>query len=583
MADRIGIELTPFACRIVELQALQMGRPRLDAAPPSLTLLPRSGPATTEYLASLRGRTASVVLWGLHSDHRQVVVGDGSYDRIRAEARAAARAAGVPVHGTLSDVAPAGPVDPDSKRRVVVLATAPIGEVTAAIRPLVEAGIKIHSVRTPASALVSLARLRGGGRSGMLEAYIAIGEASTTVAIVQSGLIRFARDFTWGSRDEASQYLQEASADDLDARLTTDVGAFVEACGSDLATFDRVVLTGDVPDLRSIAIRMTGRFDVEVEPLDYAGGLELDGLAESIESRGGRFSDVWLAWAAAADDKPLIDLYRDRRFFFRKQIVARAAVAAGVVLGVGVGWTVAHRMSSSLDVFTGAARQSVPVAAIQPPAVSPAAEVVRPAVPAAPAPVAAPASVERPAVAPPASTPAPAPAAAAPVPEASPVPPPPVQSAVSSRPAPSALPPLPAPQPGPAAPTAPMVRQVPRAEPPPAAAVALVPPPRPSTAQPPPLPPPRAATPPPVSGSRPGPPAASPPVRLPSQDAALPFDAVLGTILHGPDRKLAVVDDRIVQVGDDVRGAVVIEITPNAVLLRDQQGRLRRLTLGSGR
>jgi hypothetical protein len=60
------------------------------------------------------------------------------------------------------------------------------------------------------------------------------------------------------------------------------------------------------------------------------------------------------------------------------------------------------------------------------------------------------------------------------------------------------------------------------------------------------------------------------------------MDAELGTILYAPNRKLAIVDGRIVGVGDEVRGARVIDITPNAVLLRDGQGRLRRLVLGAG-
>jgi hypothetical protein len=65
---------------------------------------------------------------------------------------------------------------------------------------------------------------------------------------------------------------------------------------------------------------------------------------------------------------------------------------------------------------------------------------------------------------------------------------------------------------------------------------------------------------------------------------ALPFDAVLGTILYGPDRKLAIVDGRIIEEGDDIKGARVVEITPTTVLLRDGRGRLRRLSAGaSGR
>jgi hypothetical protein len=63
-------------------------------------------------------------------------------------------------------------------------------------------------------------------------------------------------------------------------------------------------------------------------------------------------------------------------------------------------------------------------------------------------------------------------------------------------------------------------------------------------------------------------------------EAALPFEADLETILYGPDRRLALVDGRIVEVGDVVRGATIVEITTNAVMLRDGRGQLRRLTAG---
>jgi len=62
----------------------------------------------------------------------------------------------------------------------------------------------------------------------------------------------------------------------------------------------------------------------------------------------------------------------------------------------------------------------------------------------------------------------------------------------------------------------------------------------------------------------------------------LPFDAALGTILYSSDRKLAIIDGRIIGVGDEIRGARVVEITQSAVLLRDGQGHLRRLAVGAG-
>jgi hypothetical protein len=55
---------------------------------------------------------------------------------------------------------------------------------------------------------------------------------------------------------------------------------------------------------------------------------------------------------------------------------------------------------------------------------------------------------------------------------------------------------------------------------------------------------------------------------------------VLGTILYSTDRKLAIVNGRVVGVGDDVNGARIVEITPASVLLRDERGRMRILRLG---
>jgi hypothetical protein len=69
----------------------------------------------------------------------------------------------------------------------------------------------------------------------------------------------------------------------------------------------------------------------------------------------------------------------------------------------------------------------------------------------------------------------------------------------------------------------------------------------------------------------------------PAPEVPVPFEGTLGTILYGADRKLAIVDGRIVQVGDDVRGARVVEITPNSVLFRDRQGQLRQLSLDATR
>jgi len=130
-------------------------------------------------------------------------------------------------------------------------------------------------------------------------------------------------------------------------------------------------------------------------------------------------------------------------------------------------------------------------------------------------------------------------------------------------PATAARPSVPAAQP-PA--TAPVLRE---SAPPPAAAASAVPPAAPEQ---------RVAAPP----ARPAPEPARR-ARDPRQELALPFDASLETILYSPERRLALVDGRIVQIGDVVRGARITEITETTVLLRDASNRLRSIALGDRR
>ena len=66
-------------------------------------------------------------------------------------------------------------------------------------------------------------------------------------------------------------------------------------------------------------------------------------------------------------------------------------------------------------------------------------------------------------------------------------------------------------------------------------------------------------------------------------ETPLPFEASLETILYSQDRRLALVDGRIVSVGDLVRGARITDITETTVVLRDANNRLRTMSLGDNR
>jgi hypothetical protein len=282
-----------------------------------------------------------------------------------------------------------------------------------------------------------------------------------------------------------------------------------------------------MPDMRNMTLAIMERLDVEVEPLDSLFGIDEEHLpSDDIHDRAG---ELRLAWAAAADWNASINFLRERRRRLVKTVLTRAAVVAGVATGVGIAW----RLQRSA--------------------------LLEPAIPAAKP--AATATVPGP---PPKAIPSPPPQIQAPAqfvarsPQG-PVLPRPLQEPIQQL---SRQPVQPSPATaGRAAPPPVVLRRVPEPARPPSPAEPLT-----------------SST----SGSRPvpGPTVPTPGRRAPPEDVPLPFEATLGTILYGADRKLAIIDGRIVQVGDDVRGFRVVEITPNSVLLRDRQGRLRQLALG---
>ena len=556
MPARIGIELSPTACRIVDL-----GRSgRAEGADTVVRAFARTPAADAATLAPYRRRDVAVVVWGLHGEHRQAVVTVGSYQRMRREAVNATRQAGVDTRQMVADIAPATTGKDGGRRRPVVVALAPTSDVAAALRPLTAAGVRVRSIVTPALALMSLARMRRRITApGMAEAYVALEEAGTAIALVRDGALVAARELEWGYQDGE----QARPRDEVASRLGDAIEEFFGDCGVRSTAVAQICVCGGLPELRSMTVALMERLDVEVEPLDSLFGIDANHLPEPADDFQDRVVDMRLAWAVAADWNAPINFLRERRRRLVKTILTRAAVVAGVATGLAVAWRI--QRSDLLD----------------------------PAKPAASTPVARPAAA-RP------SNPAPLPSVATPLPVALPpvavvaAPVPPVTA-----PAPT---PLPAPPPAPAAAqvqparvqpaqvqTAPPIVQqaparTPARVPAPAPALVLTPVPLPAPVRTEPIAPSPArlapvrepaATPPAAPASSPAPPVRRPP----PEEVALPFDATLGTILYAADRKLAIVDGHIVQVGDEVRGARVVDITPNAVVFRDRQGRLRRLTL----
>ena len=679
MPTRVGIEISPVACRIVELEAEpRWRRQTADTRVRSFARLPLTGPQMRGELASLRGRKVAVVAWGLRSDHRQVIVTNGSKDRMRREAMAAVRNLGVDTRGMMGDVAPVTPQVAGMTRRPVVLAIAAAHEVSSAVEPLVDAGLNVRSVVTPAVALMSLARLRRAfAAPDVMEAYVALEENMMSFALVRDGALIAARDFAWGYVDEPLAQQQPRPREEIATRLADELESFFGAVAAGRRSVTQVCICGGLPELRSMTVPLMERLDLEVETLDSLFAIDAARLPEPTDEFRERCAELRLAWAVVADWPEPINLLRERQRRQTRTALARAAVIAGVTAGLGVGWKVersawwqstASKSAAGVKPPTSpSTRQAAPAKSapvrqappstamtnvrpllppappvvnapvVKPPAVKP--PVVKPLI--VNAPVVEPPIAKAPAVKPPVVKPlivkpliVNAPVVEPPIAKAPAVKPPVVEPLIVNAPvveplivnAPVVKPPI-----AKAPVVTPPIAKAPVVKPPvvsaPSSAVAKATPPAGNKPAAPPVaraepssavakasPPVANATPPVAQTAAPPKLATATPTRAPATPtlapgapsrreetprpeataprepqpkigpAPLPFDAALSTILYSPDRKLAIIDGRIVQPGDDVRGARVIEITSMAVLLRDAQGRLRRLALdASGR
>jgi hypothetical protein len=515
LATRIGVELSPAACRIVELEGDPIDPGRLPATRiRSYRILPAAGPEIGEALAALKGHSVALVLWGVRSEHRQVMVAAGSSEEMREEALTGARAAGLDALPVLADVAPVGTAPKDAAQQPAVLVLASTPDVSAAMEPLVAAGVRIHSLLTPADALLGLARSRQAfAVPGGIEAYVAMDQTASCLALVRDASLLSARELAWGYLDGGADAELEAAGprrDDLASRLADELGLSLTGAGAEMSGVTRVAICSGLPELQTVTVPLMARLDVEVEALDSLFGIDVDRLLELEGDFAPRASELRLAWAAAADWNGPINLMRQVPLTRSRRAVApRVAAAVAVGVGLATGWAILQTSRSPSAPPSMATRE--PARAPLPGATAGASDDV----------------------------PLPSPAPIAPAPQLQPAPSPAVAEAPGARPTPVAAPP--------AETSAPL--STPPAPVPPAPAPARTT----SSAA--------------VAQRAPDPPPA-------------PLAAVIGTILYSPDRKLAIVDNRIVGIGDEVNGAQVVDITANTVLLRDARGRPRIITMG---
>jgi hypothetical protein len=385
----------------------------------------------------------------------------------------------------------------------------------------VAAGIKIRSVVTPAAALCSVARLRraaalrepqgrpehsqeaarSGRRSapGGIEAYVALEETATCIALVREQILVAARDLPSGYVHDREPFGERVPLEKVATRLAGELADFFSAAGIDSSLVTGVAICGALPDMRTMTVPIMEQLDIEVEALDSMFGIDAGRLPAGLTELPERAVELRLAWAAAADWKAPLNLVRDQRRRAAAAVFAQAAVVAGVGAGVTLGWGIQKTAWLEAAGPTPSAARRAPVARPQvllPKAVGTSTiPVVRREPPAGNPP----AIMREPVMVSPSLT--------------------------AARPA--------------------KIQQPVEPEEDGAPRRATVPP-------------------------KPGVPAAG----------WSHADVQLDSILFGPERRLAVIDGRIVEPGDVVEGTRVVEIATTSVTVRDRSGRLQRLLLG---
>src|SRR5262249_13311565 len=191
-------------------------------------------------------------------------------------------------------------------------------------------GIRLRAVTTPAVALASLARTRRAfSVPGAIEAYVALEDAATCIALVRDTALVAARTLPWGYAQERPTGMATRPRAEIVARLGDAVGEFVAAIGGEMRDVGQVCICGGLQELRSTTAPLMEQLDVEVEPLDSLLGIDAAQLPEPADEFRERVAELRVAWAVAADWPPTINLLRARKRQASRQMLSRVAVAAG--------------------------------------------------------------------------------------------------------------------------------------------------------------------------------------------------------------------------------------------------------------
>lgn len=228
------------------------------------------------------------------------------------------------------------------RRREVCYVSAPADEVRLRLQPLLDAGLNIEGVLTPALAMACLARLRSGTSPDGVTAVVAVNGDTTGLTVVRDGLVLFSREMPWGHETERAG----------NTGRMLDPNQFAEKLGSELrrsflfvkqsfkVDVEQVALCGDLPDMRTVTAPLIDLLNVEVETLDSMEGFDLSKLPEPVDEFRSRAAELRIAWATAMSTEatsPINLLPGQARTQFkvrRAQVQYGSAIAAGLVIAL---------------------------------------------------------------------------------------------------------------------------------------------------------------------------------------------------------------------------------------------------------
>jgi Tfp pilus assembly PilM family ATPase len=401
MSIRTSIELQADRCRVVDVH-MRSERGRTPAADVHVrsfvTTLP-ADPRSPDFAESLRrvredrrlARQATVTVWGLRSTHRLLHVADGADNDVHGAAvrEAADDIALLEADGSRARVAvtSSGLVSIGAEpHREVSLTAVSATDLEQRLESLSNAGFDIVRVLTPAMALTAVARARDESVPGETAMYVALAPHATCVAIVRDAFLLLAREIQWGHADA-----REEQTEPFDTRLAAELRRSLQFFRQRVrATADKIVLCGDIDNLRSLSGTLSAVSGLPVETLDSLSGIDATAVPEPADEFRAHVAALRVAIAAGAEAPPYSNLFpvdegranRSRPFVWS---LAGGVAAALVLIGIWYGvrrWSAppapardnAPRQAGTVPpapIGTPADTPRVPATGLNPPAVLP--------------------------------------------------------------------------------------------------------------------------------------------------------------------------------------------------------------------